>query len=803
MGKSGNKKKLTLPRNQDRRNAALTISHSRVDNRKLIMLVCPQCKFENPNNHKFCQKCGASLTHKKCDSCGSEVAWSDKKCGNCGAFTGLVWMALVAKNTNKEFEMEALVRQEERLAGAISQSQDSAGSARDAIDSDSAADSITQGANYQSGSLLIESTSRQAQGAGEYENLDAYATASGIELPGGTSTENVSENISGEIEDSESAAMDKTEALLRREEPENLEGREAADMGIPESLELPEAYEGMGRSSNPDMTPGQYIDPQQRYQLLETLSSREPGDVELARVLDCQPLQISLLKALLVTREMPAQQANIPSGAQTLVKSENTGIEALVTPEIAKGYLELKCKFPYHLPAVHDAWQQNGEQVVLLEDFSGWSLLSGLWENDGTGQLQLVDWLYEMTELWIALEKWNCRQSLLELDNLRVYPDKVGDSQPVCLQRLYSETAETKLEGLMELWLELFHRSQRTLFGPLADLVHDLRSGNIKEIEEVRSRLESTREQLTQEEESNSPGTLLQSEESGVEETAIGEQSTSFLARQLVSLESVGRTHVGKTREHNEDFFGIQTQIERLDGPDGRMLEAKGLYIICDGMGGHAGGEIASQLAVDILKQYFKANWQQGDLPSESTIREGIIQANQAIYNVNQEEVRSGSARMGTTLVMAMASNTKFAIAHVGDSRIYRFTRSRGLQQLTVDHEVGQREIKRGVDPKMAYSRPDAYQLTQALGPRDEDYVMPEVQFFNFDEDTVLILASDGLTDNNLLENYCEREIAPLLEPQSNLEEAVQRSIDLANQENGHDNITVIAIVARVQARSL
>ncbi|MDY6802945.1 MAG: serine/threonine phosphatase [Cyanobacteriota bacterium] len=755
------------------------------------MLVCPQCKFENPNNHKFCQKCGASLTHKKCDSCGSEVAWSEKKCDNCGAFTGLVWMAVLAKNTNKEFEMEALGTQEEPLAGAISKSQNSAASARDAIES-AVSDSITQGANYESGSLLeIESTTTAAEGAGEFENLD-------IDLPGGTSTENISENISGEIEESESGSMDKTEDLLRREEPENLEGREAPYLGQRESLELPEAYEGTGRSQNPAMTPGQYIDSQKRYQLLETLSPRKPGDVELARVLDCQPLQISLLKALLVTREMPAQQANIPSGAQTLVKSENTGIEALVTPEIAKGYLELKCKFPYHLPAVHDAWQQKGEQVVLLEDCSAWSLLSQLWENDRTGQLQLVDWLYEMSELWIALGEWNCRQSLLELDNLRVYPYKVGDSQPVCLQRLYSDTEEIKLEGLMELWLDLFHRSQRTLFGPLADFVHDLRSGNIKEIEEVRSRLESTREQLTQEEESNSPGTVLQSEESLEGETTIGEQSTSILAKQLVSLESVGRTHVGKTREHNEDFFGIQTNIEGLDSPDGRTLEAKGLYIICDGMGGHAGGEIASKLAVDVLKQYFTANWR-GDLPSESTIREGIFLANQAIYDVNQEEVRSGSARMGTTLVMAMVRNAKFAIAHVGDSRIYRFTRSRGLQQLTVDHEVGQREIKRGVDPKMAYSRPDAYQLTQALGPRDEDYVMPEVQFFNFDEDTVLILASDGLTDNDLLENHYQSEIAPLLEPQSNLEEGVQQAIELANEENGHDNITVIAIVAKVQ----
>ena len=80
--------------------------------------------------------------------------------------------------------------------------------------------------------------------------------------------------------------------------------------------------------------------------------------------------------------------------------------------------------------------------------------------------------------------------------------------------------------------------------------------------------------------------------------------------------------------------------------------------------------------------------------------------------------MRSGSGRMGTTLVMAVVVNHQVVVAHVGDSRLYRLTRQKGLQQITVDHEVGQREIQRGIDPDIAYSRPDAYQLTQALGPR-------------------------------------------------------------------------------------
>jgi protein phosphatase len=75
------------------------------------------------------------------------------------------------------------------------------------------------------------------------------------------------------------------------------------------------------------------------------------------------------------------------------------------------------------------------------------------------------------------------------------------------------------------------------------------------------------------------------------------------------------------------------------------------------------------------------------------------------------------------------------------------------------------------------------------------------VQFLDLDEDTLLILASDGLTDNNVLERYWESHVAPLLELQGNLEEGVERLIALANEENGHDNITVIAIAAKVQPR--
>jgi protein phosphatase len=280
--------------------------------------------------------------------------------------------------------------------------------------------------------------------------------------------------------------------------------------------------------------------------------------------------------------------------------------------------------------------------------------------------------------------------------------------------------------------------------------------------------------------------------------TDLDDAPTVVLAMRLANLEDAGRTDIGRQRDHNEDCFSMQTEIKKVEGPQGRMVQAKGLYVLCDGMGGHASGEVASAMAVESLKQYFSEQWQDR-LPTEEKIREAIQQANRTLFNQNQKNASAGSGRMGTTLVLLLIHDTQAAIAHVGDSRLYRFSRRKGLQQLTVDHEVGQREIQRGVEPGIAYSRPDAYQLTQALGPRDGNFLNPDIKFFELNEDGVLLLCSDGLSDNDLLETYYRSHLEPMLDQRFNLEQGVNQLIDLANQYNGHDNITAIAVRLRVR----
>lgn len=279
------------------------------------------------------------------------------------------------------------------------------------------------------------------------------------------------------------------------------------------------------------------------------------------------------------------------------------------------------------------------------------------------------------------------------------------------------------------------------------------------------------------------------------EDRIVSDQMTNIpLSPPLVSWEYAAYTDTGRQRNHNEDYFAIDSKVHKQELPEGAILTKTGLYILCDGMGGHAGGEVASKLAVNTIRKYFQETWTSAELPNQESIKEAVYLANQAIYDLNQQQARSGMGRMGTTLVMLLLQDHQAAIAHVGDSRIYCLTHREGLVQLTIDHEVAQREISRGVEPTIAYGRADAYQLTQALGPRDQDYLHPDVSFLDIHEDMLLLFVSDGLSDNECLENHWQTHLQPLLSYDSDLEMGIQDLIELGNEYNGHDNITAILV---------
>ncbi|MEH2062262.1 MAG: serine/threonine phosphatase [Nostoc sp.] len=659
------------------------------------MLICPQCKFENPNSNKFCQKCGTSLTHKVCPECSTDdVPVNALSCHNCGTECGTVFWAIIAKDTTEETV----------------------------------------------GDVGVEGDEGDEGDEGAISSLSPLPLSSQIAL-------------------------------------------------------------------------GSYLDSQERYQLLDPL----PAQTETAivtdvgvRVLDCQPYQISPIDAILASQQSDLLTPSV----------EESGI-----PRLAKLYIALQSEGQREIPPIHDAWQQGDMQVVIIEDRSNWQHLLELWQEETTSSLKILHWCYEMTQLWALLEPINCRQSLLDLSNLRLDED-----QTLALQRLYVESSNSQpatespedaqvqisvipeepltIQALGRVWQGLFRQSQRTQFGSVVQMLGDLEVGKIETIAQLRSRLEEISIELEAlvtatlppiKEINTAVPIIPQSDEPEDIISFANDMPTVVLAMQLSSLEDAGRTDVGRQRHHNEDYLGIETKIHKLELPKSRVLEGHGLYILCDGMGGHAGGEIASELAVNTLRQYFQEHWIANQLPTEESIREGVYLANEAIYKLNQQDARSGVGRMGTTLVMLLIQDTQAAVAHVGDSRLYRVTRKQGLEQVTVDHEVGQREINRGVEASIAYARPDAYQLTQALGPRDENSIDPDVGFFDINEDTLLLLASDGLSDNDLLETHWQTHLEPLLSSGANLERGVADLIDLANQHNGHDNITGILIRAKVR----
>ncbi len=704
------------------------------------MLICPQCQFENPSHHKFCQKCGYSLTQKSCGECGFTVNLNELDCSNCGARTGTVWLAIVSSSSEMSFDETVSHRTEQpssseeidRLRGAISQIS------------------------------LTETDQIQGTTGGD-EELEL------IHAENSSQTENKVEgnNIGSESSDEQIwpyAAFDASQIP----DEDAINSTTNDDFNRLDSEDSVEFH----------LEIGNYLDQLQRYQLIES-ATLKPGEIITLRVLDTQPLQMSPLQA-----------------APALISSSEK-MDVFVI-EAAQPYLTLATQFPDHFPEVQDAWQSDGYTVILLEDFATFPTLLEKFSDQKTSPQQMVEWIEQMANLWEILDPGNLRQSLLELNNLRVFPQ---DPYPVCLQRLYTNRSSSlSLSDLGWLWKTLVQQSQRTLFGSLTQLLRDLSEGKIETITQLEMQLIEVREELYSSSTEpeffpiSSPTHLQIDDEDDTDLPLESNLSPTIpQVNQLFHLEALGMTDIGRKRQGNEDSFGVQTIIHEQQTPQERVLEAKGLYILCDGMGGHAGGEVASQLAVDTLKQYFQSQWT-GELPSQAMISHGIIQANRAIYEMNQQAVRSGVGRMGTTLVMAIVVDDQVAIAHVGDSRLYSLTRSQGLEQITIDHEVGQREISRGVTPEEAYARPDAYQLTQALGPRDQSFVKPEVQFLNIQENTVLILASDGLTDNDLLEIYHDTHVEPLLNPQTDLNVAVNQLIELANEHNGHDNITIIGI---------
>ncbi len=566
-----------------------------------------------------------------------------------------------------------------------------------------------------------------------------------------------------------------------------------------------------------------FIDDAQRYRLLSPPTD-EAGNQGLT-VIDCQPQLGSPLQALQKAwLEAPALDvANHPLAAEV--------------PAEAYPYLALQADYFPAIPEVHHAWRSPQRTILLIEDRTDWPLLTGAWTTVGE-PLQHIQWLFETTLLWDALAPWRGQSTLLQPQRLTL-----NEGDLICLTQIDQlvNSPPLPLRTLGHLWQSLVGLSHSGLPLSVQELVTATAEGTVTALAQVQDALaeaaqdyrEPAAEVMTSawnpekwERPMSEPASgpidaiadleipsdleedfdLLDDDESDAVAEADDhgdgnggiEAPTMVLPMKLAQCDDSGQSHVGQQRRHNEDWFFTQTQLHKVSGPHGTVLRSKGLYILCDGMGGHASGEVASQLAVRTLRDYLTEHW--GDrLPDHETLVQAVFTANQAIFDINQSKATSGVGRMGTTLVMVLVHNLNLAVVHVGDSRLYSYSKRLGLRQVTLDHEVGQREINRGVEPAIAYARPDAYQLTQALGPRGQEDMVPSVAYHEITEDTLLLLCSDGLSDNNLLERHVDTHIAGLLSSRGSLEKGVAQLIDLANEKNGHDNITTILVRIKLE----
>ncbi|RMG17592.1 MAG: Stp1/IreP family PP2C-type Ser/Thr phosphatase [Bacteroidetes bacterium] len=240
---------------------------------------------------------------------------------------------------------------------------------------------------------------------------------------------------------------------------------------------------------------------------------------------------------------------------------------------------------------------------------------------------------------------------------------------------------------------------------------------------------------------------------------------------------AVAASDVGAVREHNEDRL-LFTQPG-----DEKARHSKGcLAMVADGMGGHKAGQVAAQMAIDLVaRYYFDSNT---DMPQ--ALRLAFEQANKAIF---QKASRNKSLKgMGTTCTAVILRNGQLFLGHVGDSRAY-LLKGKQLMQLSKDHTYVQHLLDSGqITREESLRHPERNVITRAMGTAARLQADFGLQQVPFEQDDKLLLCSDGL-----YEYVKDDELAHLLQTHS-IREATELLIRLAKQRGGHDNISVLLV---------
>ncbi len=243
------------------------------------------------------------------------------------------------------------------------------------------------------------------------------------------------------------------------------------------------------------------------------------------------------------------------------------------------------------------------------------------------------------------------------------------------------------------------------------------------------------------------------------------------MATAVIHYTAAAATDRGRKRPSNEDAFGYSVE--------------HGVYVVCDGMGGAAAGEIASSLAIDEMMRLLTRR--AGADPLIADAEQALTAANQSIFTrAERSQKLSG---MGTTLVALLVEERHAWILNVGDSRGYRLRNSR-LEQITIDHSLVEEQIRMGrMTRDEAQLSPLRNVITRALGT--QNHVPPDVFELEVEPGDTYLLCSDGLT-----RELSDPLIESLLSVGAPLEEMCARLVSAANQAGGHDNITCLLVRA-------
>jgi protein phosphatase len=433
------------------------------------------------------------------------------------------------------------------------------------------------------------------------------------------------------------------------------------------------------------------------------------------------------------------------------------------TPVSDTGLLELYKRLAKHvsIPRLYDAFSfENNDFLVLRlnKDNYGQSLrnIKEAWvELTDREKLQLLrDW----AGLYQILEKEKALSTVLDPYNLFV-----DDDITIKVKHIKTDSADdTSLSRLGALWSSLIFVSGTPSIDlshyKVGEVVRYLNEGKLNSLEDLIKRLDE------------------------------------LLEEPVADIVHFSATNVGRRRMNNEDNLYAATLDLKEHGINRIYNGKRGLYIVCDGMGGHESGEVASATAISSIRATIlpSMSFSLGFEDIKKLLEKSITtQANDAIFQINEEQKRTQEKRMGTTVVLAMVIDSKVYTAHVGDSRMYLITGD-AIEQVTEDHNVAMKNYRDGMgtfedainNTKTSWGKV----LTQALGPKSSETIYPEINTFNLKEDSYLILCSDGLTDMVTSENI-EKIVR---DKWDDPKQVVNTLIETANNNGGRDNISVV-----------